>query len=148
MIKIELSDKEAEFLMKALINNHAEDNEDFSENIGDGGTCVFLIGKLVQADRKMYNFFYEFRKSRFGQKERFKDYLFMGAGWHSIVNRNKLIKRIVFATSILGGMQQNGGMGTEFDDAADKEDRQSIKEIALDVLTAFGLTIEDLKDIK
>lgn len=72
----------------------------------------------------------------------------MGAGWHSIVNRNKLIKRIVFATSILGGMQQNGGMGTEFDDAADKEDRQSIKEIALDVLTAFGLTIEDLKDIK
>lgn len=144
-MKIELSDKEAEFLMRVLVSNHAEDVQDFDQNIGDGGTGSLLIGKLVQADRRMYDAFDEARQSRFGDKERIKDYLFMGNGWHSIVNRNKIIKRIVLATSALGGMEQNGGMGTEFDEESDKQNRQIIKEVALDVLTALGLTIDDLK---
>jgi len=83
-------------------------------------------------------------KSRFEDKGRIKDCLFMGNGWHSIVNRNKVIKRIILATSALSGIEQNGGMGTEFDEVSDKKDRQTIKEVALDILTALGLTIEDL----
>lgn len=144
-MKIELSDKEAEFLMRVLVSNHAEDEKDFDQDIIDCGTGSLLIGKLCQADFKMYNIFNKARTSRYGDKERIKDYLFMGNGWHSIVNRNKLIKRIVLATSALGGMEQNGGMGTEFNDESDKQDRQTIKEVALDVLTALGLTVDDLK---
>lgn len=144
-MKIDLSDKEAEFLMRALVSNHAEDDQDFEPDIGDSGVGSLIIGKLVQADRKMYDAYNNARKSRFGSKNRIKDYLFMGAGWHSLVNRNKLIKRIVLATSTLGGMQQNGGMGTEFNEESDKEDKQLLKEVALDVLTALGLSLDDLK---
>ncbi len=144
-MKIELSDREAEFLMRVLVSNHAEDVQDFEQDISDGGVSSLLIGKLVQADRKMYEAFNKARQSRFGDKERIKDYLFMGSGWHSLVNRNKVIKRIVLAGSILSGMQQNGGMGTEFNEESDKQDKQSLKEIAIDVLTALGLTVDDLK---
>jgi hypothetical protein len=144
-MKIELSDKEAEFLMRALVSNHAEDNQDFEQDISDSGICSLLIDKLIQANGKMYQAFNEARQSRYGDKERIKNYLFMGSGWHSIVSRNKLIKRIIWATSVLGGMEQNGGMGTEFDNESDKQDKQTIKEVALDVLTALGLTVNDLK---
>lgn len=144
-MKIELSDKEADFLMRALIDNYAEDNQDFESDISDTGICSLLIGKLVQADRRLMNAYYQARKSKFSNQERIKDYLFMGNGWHSIVNRNKLIKRIVLATSALGGMEQNGGMGIEFNEESDKQDKLTIKEVVLDVLTALGLTIDDLK---
>lgn len=144
-MKIELSDKEAEFLIKVLINNYAEEDQDFGQDIGDSGTGALLIGKLVQADRKMQDVYSKVRKSRFADVGRIKDHLFMGNGWRSIVNRNKVIKRIVLATSVLGGMEQNGGMGSSFNEETDKQDRQTIKDIALDVLTALGLSANDIK---
>ncbi len=145
-MKLELSDKEAEFLMRALVNNHAEDNQDFdNSDIGDRGVCSLLIGKLVQADRKMYEAYNQARKLKWSENQRVKDYLFMGAGWHSIVSRNKLHRRIDIAVSALGGIQQNGGMGTEFNEESDKQDQQTLREVAQDVLTAFGLTVDDLK---
>jgi hypothetical protein len=143
-MKLELDDKEAEFLMRALVHNHAEDNQDFESNIGDTGMCGLLIGKLCR-EPKMITAFRDARKSKFTFKDRITDYLFMGNGWHSLVKKNELHKRIEHAAGILGGLQQNGGMGTEFDEESDKQDKQALKEIALDVLTAFGLTIEDLK---
>jgi hypothetical protein len=143
-MKLELTDQEAEFLMRALVDNYAEDNQDFESDIVDAGTCGLLIGKLCR-ESKMIMAFRNARKNKFGFKDRITDYLFMGAGWHSCVAKNKLHKRIEYAVSVLGGLQQNGGMGTDFDEESDKQDKQALKEIALDVLTAFGLTVEDLK---
>lgn len=39
-------------------------------------------------------------------------------------------------------------MGTEFDELADKQDKLSLIRVVLDILIAFGLTIEDLKTIE
>jgi hypothetical protein len=132
--------------MRALVNNYASDNQDFdSTDIGDGGTGALLIGKLVQADFKLHKTYSQARNQKWADSEKVKDYLFMGAGWHSIVAKNKLHRRIDCAVSALGGMQQNGGMGTEFNEEYDKKDRQTLKDVALDVLTALGLTVDDLK---
>jgi hypothetical protein len=145
-MKLELTDQEAEFLIRVLVSNHAEDNQDFESNITDTGTGGLLISKLLNASEyKLMTAYKEARKDRWADNNRITDYLFMGNGWHSIVERNKLHKRIDAATGWLGGMQQNGGMGTEFDEEWDKRGKQFIKEVALDVLTAFGLTVEDLK---
>lgn len=144
-MKIELDDRQAEFLMRALLLNYAEDNQDFESDISDRGVGSFIIGKLCQADFKMYDVYNTVRDLKRQEKNRINDYLFMGAGWHSLVAKNKLHRRIDQAVSALGGMQQNGGMGTEFDEESDKKDKQTLKEVALDVLTAFGLTVDDLK---
>lgn len=145
-MKIEISDKEAEFLVRALVNNYAEDEQDFDhKDIGDGGISSLLIGKLVQADFKLHTTYSNARRFRYSEQARIDKYLFMGAGWHSTVLKNRLHRRIESAVSALGGMQQNGGMGTEFDEESDKKDKQTLKEVALDVLTAFGLTVDDLK---
>ncbi len=144
-MKLELTDQEANFLMRALVHNYAEDQEDFK---GDGrcyGTCQGLIDKLWHDNYKLFKVFEQSRKDKWAKENRITDYLFMGSGEFSIVKKNQLHKRIEQAVSVLGGMQQNGGMGTDFDEESDKQDRQALKEIALDVLTAFGLTVEDLK---
>lgn len=145
-MNIELTDKEVEFLMRVLLNNYAEEQQDFEQdNISDIGISAFLIGKLVAGKSNLRKLFYQIKDERFLVQDRITQYLFMGAGWHSLVAANNLHKRIRQAIYILGGMQQNGGMGTEFDEESEKQDKQSLKEIALDVLTAFGLTVEDLK---
>ncbi len=144
-MKLELTDQEADFLMRALVNNYAEGQEDFK---GDGrcyGTCQALIDKLWHDNTKLFKVFEKARKDKWAKENRITKYLFMGNGWHSLVEGNKLHKRIDCAINMLGGMQQNGGMGTEFDEESDKKGKQTLKEIALDVLTAFGLTVEDLK---
>lgn len=144
-MKIELSDKEAEFLMRALCNNYAEDDQDFDQNdICDRGICNQLIGKFIYRNN-LYDLYHQIMNEKYSAKDPINKYLFLGAGWHSLVDKNKLYKRLEYAINHLGGKQQNGGMGTEFDEESDKQDKQALKEVMLDVLTAFGLTMDDLK---
>lgn len=146
-MKIELDDKQADFLMRALINNFASLEEDFEKDdyIGTCGIAGLLIGKLVQADPKLRLRFCEIKDDMWKKDTSKTQYLFMGAGYHSSIMLNKLHKKIQYAAGILGGMQQNGGMGSTFSEDSDKQDKQSLKEIVLDILTAFGLTVDDLK---
>jgi hypothetical protein len=106
-------------------------------------TRELLIGKLVGKFNN-YNFYSEVRASRFAAKERIKDTLFMGAGYHSVVQMNNLHKRLEFACSELGGLQQNGGMGTEFDEQMDFSCKDNIKSVLKDMILSFNLTPEDL----
>ena len=144
-MNIDLSDKEAEFLLRALINNYAEDYQDFEQNISDTGICGLLIGKFISKNYNLMSSFRRAREDKFGEKERIKNLLFMGTGWHSIIMKNKLHKRLEFAVGQLGGIQQNGGMGTEFDEELDVQAKQDIKFVLQDMLIAFGLTPDDLK---
>lgn len=143
-MNIDFSEKEISFLMRTLANNYAEDYEDFDPcNIGDTGTAGLLIGKLIHA-KGAYKAFTEARKEKY-LKEPINEKLFMGTGNVSIVKANRLHKRLRFAFSELGGMEQNGGMGTEFDVEADIESAQNIKDVIKDMLVAFNLKPEDLK---
>jgi hypothetical protein len=98
-MKIELSDKELSFLMRVLVQNHAEDVGDFDDpdqqDIGASGTSSFLIGKIVSAINS-HESFYQARKQRH-LKEPVCEKLFMGAGYHSLVVVNKLHRRLAFA---------------------------------------------------
>jgi hypothetical protein len=141
---IDLSEDEIRFLMKVLVNNYAEDYEDFDpKNIGDRGTAGFLIGKFIHA-KGAYKTYIEVKKERY-LREPINEKLFMGTGNVSLVKANKLHKRLQFAISELSGMEQNGGMGTEFDVEADIQSSNNIKDVIRDMLVAFNLKPEDLK---
>lgn len=143
-MNVDLSEQEISFLMRALVNNYAEEHQDFDpKNISDTGVAGLLIGKLIHF-KGAYKAYVEARKEKYLQ-EPINEKLFMGTGNVSIVKANKLHKRLRFAYSELGGLEQNGGMGTEFDVQADVEGRQAIKDVIKDMLVAFDLKVEDLK---
>jgi hypothetical protein len=143
-MKLELTDKQAVFLIKTLVQNYAEDAEDFDppENIGASSTGGFIIGKLCREIG--YEAYTKSRKERYLENPVNKK-LFMGAGYHSKLLMNQLHRRLSFAFAQLSGLQQNGGMGYEFDDTFDKRGNQDIKDVLKDLLIAFNLTAEDLK---
>lgn len=145
-MKIDLDDKEIDFLIKALVNNYASDQNDFDPlNIADSGTCYMVIGKVVSQSRK-HKLFSATRDDRYTVvKTPINKKLFMGAGHHSIVAKNLLHKRLEFAAYQLAGIEQNGGMGTEFNEESDKQEKEDIKDVMRDLLVAFGLTADDLK---
>lgn len=152
-MKLELNDKEARFLVRALVDNYAENEEDFDSKLlrpsSEGGMSSRLIGKVVSASfnsgSKLYDVFTNARHDKWSENKPLNKKLFMGAGHHSLVDVNKLHRRFEFAVGQLGGMQQNGGMGTEFDEELDKQGTQDIKDVLKDFLFAFGMTPEDLK---
>lgn len=73
-----------------------------------------------------------------------KKKLFLGSGPYSLVDINNLHKRLNFAISELGGEQQNGGMGHEYDEQSGKEAEQNIKDVLRDIIHAFGYEPGDL----
>lgn len=146
-MKIELSDKQAEFLMRALLQNYAATEEDYDgkEGLGASSTGEFIIGKLVAADFKLHNTFCTIKDERWKKRDPLNRYIFWGNGYHSSVSGNYLHKRLQQAFITQGGMQQNGGMGTEFDEQSDKEDKATLISVAKDILVGLGLTVDDLK---
>lgn len=72
-------------------------------------------------------------------KERlFQGMIFMGAGAHSGVMVDLLHRRVDYAISMLSGEQQNGGMGTEYNEKFANEAIESIDAVILDLITALG----------
>ncbi len=79
-------------------------------------------------------------------KEKYFDHqIFMGAGSpdenpprdHTSQDISVLKKKINKAIEIIGGMQQNGGMGYEFDKKSDKIDKKDLKNITEDIVMAL-----------
>ena len=63
--------------------------------------------------------------------------IFMGAGGYSVALCNLLHARLDYALSELSGMQQNGGMGSEFDEASDINAKRIIHEVIDDIKVAL-----------
>lgn len=142
-MKIELTDEQARFLIRVLENNYGEEQSDFDpKNIGDRGLGSLIIGKIVGAG-KLYDYYNEVCDAQFKSRPLNKK-LFLGSGWYSKIDINQLHKQLAFAISELGGEQQNGGMGTEFDEESSKEAEQNIKAVLRDIVHAFGYKPSDL----
>ncbi len=67
----------------------------------------------------------------------FKDPIFMGGGAYSVRDCGLLLGKVNQALSLLSGMQQNGGMGTAFDEDEDREGAERIEAIVRDVAMAL-----------
>jgi len=63
--------------------------------------------------------------------------IFMGAGAHSELSCGLLLGRVREALSLLSGQQQNGGMGSDFDEAGDREAAERIEAIVREVAMAL-----------
>jgi hypothetical protein len=143
-MEIKLTDEQISFLIRAVVNSYAEDIIDHKSNdITDFGTNREVLGILI-ANRHLRDVYSQARKDN-SMKDSLGKKLFMGCGWCSIVDKNKLHRRLEFAVSQLGGIEQNGGMGTEFDENAQREMEEDIKGVIRDMLMAFDLKPEDLK---
>lgn len=151
-MKIDLTEKEVAYLARLLELNYADRPEDFTADLDIGRhnpNYDSIFSKLMIADRGTFQSIWkEVRKERFEEKDNcFKDKnktLFMGAGFHTLFQLAQLHKRLSFAASELSGEQQNGGMGTEFNEQSSKEAEQNIKDVLRDIIHAFGYTPGDL----
>lgn len=149
-----LTEKQIEFLIRALVLNYAETSNDFKPNdIVSSGPASLLIGKMAQfmpdsGDEKYElcdKIYYAAEDSRY-LKQKINKRLSMGAGNISTVALNNLHKRLNFAACQLAGREQNGGMGHEFDEKRDAEEKQDIIDVVKDIMIAFDLKIDDLGD--
>ncbi len=66
--------------------------------------------------------------------------IFLGAGNYSTLLCDKLHARLDYALSILGGQQQNGGMGSEYSNEEEKESESAILDVLKDMIIALGMT--------
>lgn len=143
-MKIDLTEEQLNFLIRAVVQNYAEDTTDYNSiDLSDRGICGEVIGILTQVSDKSRKTYNKAMQSRFLTTP-IKQSLFMGSGWHSTINVNNLHKRLQFAVRELSAMQQNGGMGTEYIEQEDIDAKKNIKAVILDILTAFNMKLEDL----
>ena len=63
--------------------------------------------------------------------------IFLGSGDCSLKQREILLGRVQDALDHLGGAQQNGLQGSEFDEASDKQATQFIENVVRDVAMAL-----------
>lgn len=153
-MKIDLTEKDIVYLARLLELNYADRQEDFEgiTNIGSHNPNYdSLFSKLMYTTHgKFEDAWHEARKERFSLKEVSFDTggegrrLFLGAGYHTLFQLADLHRRLSFAAGELGGEQQNGGMGTEFDEQSSKEAKQNIKNVLRDIIHAFGYKPGDL----
>jgi hypothetical protein len=141
-MQIDLSDKEIKFLIRVLVQNYAEEMDDFVQgmNLNSDGIASDLLNKVMYED---LNTFKKAHKERCIE-EPLNEKLFMGSGVHALDLENRLHKRLVFAFIQLSGSQQNGGRG-DFDEEYEKQSSQDIKDVLKDLLVAFDLKPDDLK---
>ena len=146
-MKIELTDEQLDFLIRALVCNYGHQETDFKQgNIGDRGMGDLILGKLL-ALTGAYDDWQKACKERYLKTSINKNGpISLGGGWYSLLGINACHKRLAFAFSELGGLQQNGGMGTEFDEKMDQECRKNIKEVLRELIRAFGMRVEDLRE--
>lgn len=149
-MKINLTSDEIAYIVRLMELNYADRREDFQSTLDIGAhnpQYDSLTNKLMQVDYKTFtSTVKEVSKEVSSFKENiFKDkVLFLGAGYHSSIRIAQLHKRLQYAVYELGGEQQNGGMGTEYDEQSGKEAAHGIKEALRDIIAAFGLTAKDL----
>ena len=140
---VEFTKKELNALLRALTYCYAAESEDYEKPEDLANTSIFdsIIGKIVYSDRvSMHKEYSNIRNKRWKHEcKELTSPLFMGAGYHSILYLNEIHKQINQASSILSGMQQNGGQGTEFDYKSQEQDEKAIMQIARNILVALGV---------
>ena len=143
-MNVELTEKEGKFLLKVLEYNYAETEEDFEGKGMDSENPL-----LKSLDWKLRKFKDYDKDRRFYLEERLTfGMLFCGAGYRTGIACNQMHKRLDYAIMTLSGMQQNGGMGSDFDEESDKQDREDILNVLKDLLIAFGVSAEELIEPK
>lgn len=144
-MKIDLTNEEINFLYKALDCNYAEIencNGHFNDSVPE-----IIKQKLIATFKIDFNFLKNSRQYKYYKNNYFSNNkLFLGSGIHSVNDVSIAHKRLAYAISNLSAIQQNGGMGTEFNDIMDKECTNNIKEALKDIIKAFGITPEELND--
>ena len=136
-MNIELSEKQVVFLIRALFCTFVEDQRE-----RNSGTREALISSLIsKLPDEYYDSIYEEADGDSRLDSIINKPLFLGSGIHSVVAKNKLYKRLEFAISQLSAIQQNGGMGTEFDEELDIKCKTDIVDVIRDFITAFGFEI-------
>ncbi len=78
----------------------------------------------------------EYDKSKFDKRIFFQP-IFLGSGSWSENLVDKLHARLDYAISMLGGQQQNGGLGSEYSEKEEQEAKTSIVEVVKDIKTAL-----------
>lgn len=72
--------------------------------------------------------------------------IFMGSGPRSELHCGLLLGKAREALSLLSGQQQNGGMGSDFDEGFDREATERIEAIVRDMAMALTGRAIDFKD--
>jgi hypothetical protein len=142
-MKIDLNEREIEYLIRIINNNYGEKELDFDKDITSRGIGNSLVGKLICSSNDKNYRLYEAAREHLTQDNQINKKLFMGTGWHSRILCNLLHKRLSFAFSELSAKQQNGGMGYEFDHDMNKKCEESIKNVIKDIMFAFDLSVKD-----
>ena len=148
MISIDLTDEQCEYLMRVLLNNYGSVHEDYAKYTSYNEPSDYLVGLLVSKNRKLRDSYNKIKNLKFkmkDMKDSLNQKLFCGAGFLSTLMINDLHKRLEYAVGMLSGMQQNGGMGTEFDKDFNKEANQALINFIKDMMFAFDVSSEDLK---
>ena len=142
-MQIDLSDKEIKFLIRVLLQNYAEKQDDFVQgmNLSSHGSTSDLLNKIMYED---WDAFKKAQKEKY-LEEPVNEKVFMGSGAYSIDLMNRYHKRLAYAFCELGGDQQNGGMGSDYNQSEHDDAIKNIKDVIKDLLVAFNLSIDDLK---
>lgn len=142
MNNIEFTNKEIEILIRALTLSYFQE-----ESLDDFKLIDVLKNKLIDLPDFSIDTCEILKKAHSSRmiETKIGEKLFLGGGVNSVVAANNLHKRLNYAISILGGMQQNGGMGSEFSEEEDLQGKNELHEVIKDIACALNV---DLKDIK
>lgn len=148
-LALSLTEEELIHIIDVLENNFAMINPhgvDYRNSVFDR-----LQGKIFSSVMRQFNVhdtWNKIRKNRYEKENCFADKpIFMGAGMYSNYDCSLLHKRLRYALNVLGGKQQNGGQGTEFNEQSDKEDESLIKETLRDIIAAFGYKPLEIQNV-
>jgi len=142
-MNIDLSDNEIDFLIRAIVSNYGQKSKDYGLDISSRGIGAEIIGKFVILNKKYRAIYSNARKdSEFF--EPINNKLFCGSGWLSILHIAHLHKRLESAIDNLCTIQQNGGMGTEYDEQLEFKCRSEIKSIVKEIMFALDVSVKDI----
>ncbi len=135
---MEFSPEERDLILRALINNYVETESDLKNNVAEN-----LIQKIIHLDQ-------EYASTILVNENLAKpinEPIFLGNGIYSKLAENNLHKRLAYALEELSGMQQNGGMGFEFDQESFEQSRENIINVIKDIIVAFQGELYNKKGI-
>jgi len=140
-MNIDFTEEELTFLVKALVQNYADDKSDMDKD-HESMSQRMLMKIFMSAD--INTAWSEARSSQYNDKPSTNGCVFMGSP-DAIGNMNMIHRRLAYAFMMSSGMQQNGGMGTDFDDEWDTKAKDALASVVKDVMTALGVSMDDLR---
>ena len=110
-------------------------SEDISKNLRTWGDtreeAVRRLSKVIENERLFEPDVDSITDRHFARS------IFVGNGNLSYAKLQLLHQKLDKAYCIIGGMEQNGGMGTQFDEESHKQDSEDLKSLVDDIITAL-----------